>query len=1010
MASSNIYVTPSTSLILIKSLALSTNVLLPTLNVPNFEVKIRDATGSSTLFANPISISTTGGARFINNTSYYAINQPYGFVNIGLRNSTIWQILHTSGQSPADSAANVGVTSVSTTYFGFLSTGQKNVSSLFMQNLTTPNSITLQGPFIVGNLSTPGFIQFQSTLNVYGDAQFDKSLFVSGASLFLSSLSVETLLPLSTVLRSYSSVGAGGSLFVGNSVTVASTLHTQSTLQVNTLGVLKESSEKTTEIGSLQVAGSISTLKQLAVANQTVVQENLAIQQTVSSLSGSFSTGTLVTTGDITLFGSLSTLSSASFFSSFTSLSSLFINQTFSSLSTANITNLVSTQSYRTNLLSSGTSFSTAGDFSILSTLIVKGTLSTSKLLVRNNFSTLDILVEKNVSTFGSVSFDSSLSVDSFANLSGLYVKFDMGIGGNLDVKENLRPSSLYLEGDLLVNHTFITQDPALIRQNVGVGSNVTVKGNLTVLGIPYIGTFNVDNYKVSTLQIITSSPSVALRVSTLNASTLRSDQANLVYSPTSGDTIVSVFSTPSVLNNVISEKVNAKSMQTNLLTVNSLYTQNVLQEDSSLPIASLPKFEIFQKASFPRGLSTLQVITSTATADLFIGSFIGDGNLLANVVPPFSTLSANVVTASSIQVGQFSTIAADFYAGMTVSTNLLAYNSLQFGTGEFLSTGLQQMATVSFQPVNESVLGINNVLYLDASNRRVGVNTSTPLYNLDIRGSLYYTGQLHYSSINTLSFSTLSTNVSFSTLLYSSIFAENTVILPTPSNLLTLRANNPTYSLNNPLFPIFDAAAQYYNLTFSLGDVEYPQSIYAFLTGKQGIFTDRFYSTTTIGQGLFVNNNTKNVGITTIQGIGLNYIPAPVDSSLDLSINGSFRASEVITSTLLILDRVNVSTLEMPQLGINTSIVSTFNTISTNFTLNGSDLINWSLTTNQFVQFVQQPFRKGSLFINRPYTTAFVKDANAPDIGVYSGAFLSSVFITDRCEAQSISLGTQDL
>ena len=1011
MASSNIYVTPSTSLILIKSLALSTNVLLPILNVPNFEVKIRDATGSSTIVSNPILISTTGGAKFIDNTTTYSINQPYGFVNVGLRNSTIWQILHTSGQTPANSAANVGTTNVSTTYFGLVSTAQKNVSSLFMENLNTPNSITLQGPFIVGNLSTPGFIQFESTLNVYGDATFDKSLFVSGATQFLSSVWAETLFPLSTVLRSFSSVGAGGSVSVGESVNVTSSFHTRSTLQVNTLAVLKETSEKTTEIGNLTVAGSISTVKQLAVANQTVVQQNLTINQTLSSLSGAFSTGTLVTTGDITTFGSLSTLSSASFFSSFTTLSSLFINDCFSTFSTANITNLVSTQAYITNLLSSGTSFSTAGDFTVLSTLTVNGSLSSSKILVGKFFSTNDILVQKNVLTSGSATFDSGVSVDSFANLNELNVRFDMGIGGNLDVNEVTTIDTLNIQKNLLVNNDFNTQGAILIRQNLGAASDVEVKGNLTVLGIPYVGTFNVDNYEVSTLQIITSSPSIALRVSTLNASTLQSRQAKLVFSPTSGNTSISVFSTPIRANSISAEKVYAKTTQTNLLTVNSLYTQNLLHEDSTLPIASLPKFEIYQKSSFPRGLSTQRLLASTTTADLVIASFIGDGSLLSDIQPPFSTLSANIVTASTIQVGQFSTVAADFYGGMTVSTNLLAYNTLQFGTGEFTSTGTEQMATVSFQPVNESLLGINNVLYLDASNRRVGINTSTPMYNLDIRGSLYYTGQLYYSFITASSFSTVSTNVFFSTIFYSSIFAENTLLLPSPSNLLTLRANNPTYSFNNPLFPIFDVSAQYYNLTFSLGDVEYPQNVFAFLNGKQGVFTDRFYSTTTIGQGLFVNNNTKNVGITTIQPVvgTSNYIPKSVDSSIDLSIAGSFRASELNASTVVVFDRVLVSTLEMPQLGINTAIVSTFNTMSTTFSFAGSELLNWGLTVNKFVEFIQQPFRKGSIFINRP-PVPFQKDPNVPDISVYSGAFISSLFITDRCEAQSISLGAQDL
>ena len=78
---------------MIKRYERPTNIYLSTFNTPDFQVNIRDTTGSSTLNVN---VSTIGGALFVDGTNLYELNQPFGFVNLSLRTSSFWQVLHLS--------------------------------------------------------------------------------------------------------------------------------------------------------------------------------------------------------------------------------------------------------------------------------------------------------------------------------------------------------------------------------------------------------------------------------------------------------------------------------------------------------------------------------------------------------------------------------------------------------------------------------------------------------------------------------------------------------------------------------------------------------------------------------------------------------------------------------------------------------------------------------------------------------------------------------------------------
>lgn len=993
MASSNIYITPSTSLVLIKRYDRPTNVYLSTFNTPDFQVNVRDTTGSSTL---QVTLSTIGGARFTDNTNSYQINQPYGFVNLSLRTSTLWQILHTSGQTPESSAANVQTTRLSTFFVDVMSTATKRVSSVTIENLNTPNSIQLIGPFIIGNLSTPGFIQLESTLNVYGNASFDKNIFVSGGMSTLSSFQVETLLALSSFVQGFSSFGVGGNLNVGRELFLQSTLHTQSTLQVDTLQVQKSTPIITMNLrDSVLAAGLFSIEKDLSVGGVLFLGGNLTIEQTVSSLSGGFSTGTLTVGGPLTLLGSVSSLSNATFASSMNLQSSLFVQTFFSSLSSMNVGQIVSTNQFQAYFLSSSTSFSTSGDFTILSTLTVNGSLSTNDVKIgQRNLLTVegDLFVAQSVSSFGDTRLQ-TFSAKS-ASLNSLWVSTSVGVGGNLYGFESVTVK------DALLSSIFVTENIEVVGQlnisSLGLSSNLRVRGNMSILGVADIKTFDVTSYGVSSLDIITSSPYIALRASTLNVKgTLNSDQVQLALNPASG-----TISFPAY-GNLLANTLYAKQFDSFQFISPTVTTENILRVSSLVSPGSLPRFEIDQKTMFARGLSTVFVKTNTfESLSTFNGSFVGDGGNLDLVPLFFSTLSATTLVTNALTTDFFSTTLIGFGLQSPEFISLLEIDqSLVFNTPfQILSTSVPSQP-LTIAPLSFSTLNIGNGLFLDSGTRRVGALISNPQYDFDISGSLYYTGNLYYSTMNQLNFYVEKPVLLLSTLRYaSSILINNDAIAKSYifySTLKNLNSKPPALVLNESEQPINE-------LTF----VEPDNQTWASLT------TSPMMSTLNLANQMFVYNQTKQVGINTLEYNyqNSNYTPSPIPSQYEFLVNGDSFLSTLYVSSIT-TTQILTSSFVTPTFGINPTEPSTLNVLSTSFFQ--ENIGRPQIIVNNFVSLIKDEYLNGYCMVKSPLEGGlrFISTSVSSSVYfyVYNQAFVSSAKV-DFLHAETVFCKTQVL
>jgi hypothetical protein len=786
-SSANLVITPSTSLLLIRNVSTPTTVYLSSFNTPNFTVTIRDTTGSASIQTNPVYISTVGSARFLDGTSQYLLNKPYGLVNVGFRNSSFWQILHTSGQTPATAAATVATLQVSTATLAFLSSASKYASSLTIGDLVTTNALILNSPLVITNLSAPGIVVVQSSFTVAGNVTIDKELFVSGPTVLGGPVTVGTLGPLSSVTRVLGSIGVGTSLSVGQTVSVLSTLKTLSTNRLDTLQVQVSSLQTNFQVRSLQVQDHLSTLSSLTVTNLFTTLTTLTVYQTVSSLSETVSTGTLDVRGNFVSQSNISTLGTARFLGAFDVASSLGV-ATFASISTG----LTSWKNLQTSSFST-VSISTLGSLStslltLTSTASISSGVSTAflqgygQMSIGSYFYTPAV-----VSSLGQTRVGGLIDVQTNALLGSLHVSSSIGVGNNLSVRDTSYLGLAVFQGLLSTSKSLTTFGSTELLGNVGVRQSVFVNSNVTIQDFSQISSFFVNSFLLSNLDILTSSPSIDFTASTLNASSLQTRLTTIGITTPETLSVFSTFASTTQFAYATAENVK----------VDTVVASNVWwgSKQTSLAEASRPQFVLNTAANLPQGFSTQHVQGGFVQANTLTANFLGDGANISNIAVPYAHISGFTTFASSIQTTFLftSSVLASSFTNIVQTTAVSSFQSPSFvieGIGYPLRSDTNQILRL---PNNKAVL--NRKLFLDAATNKVGYNISSPLYNLDISG-IFYTSNLFFSTINPLWISTQGTAF-FSSIYTSSTYVRDSLRFAT--NGISIYASNTVDSSVQP-------------------------------------------------------------------------------------------------------------------------------------------------------------------------------------------------------------------
>ena len=953
-ATTNIYVTPSTSLILIRNVSTPTNIYLSSFNTPNFTVSVRDTTGSSTILTNSVYLSTIGTARFMDGSFLYTLNQPYGFVNLGFRNSSFWQVLHTSGQSPLDSAATVGKLNISTSYIGVLSTSIATISSLSLENLTTTNAVTIQGPFVITNLSAPGIVTVQSTFTVLGDVQIDGNLFVSGTTYFQSSLNTTELLPLSNVIRVFSSFGVGGHLSVGGTLTIGSTLFTQSDNFVPSLQVQKSTLATTTTLeGVLNVGSVLSSLRSLVVqetASFTTSNHFVSILQDVSSIvsDNTFSTNTLSVFGNSLVKESLFTRY-ADFYST------LFIGSTLRILSNANTSTLFVGGNFFTNTLSVSTlstlsSFST-GIASVRFSTILSSGLSTTGIDILH-FASISKSFETvaTISSLGPTRVKDTLFVQNNGLFDTLTFFSDLKtevLTASTVTLTSISLSSLNTTGSLTASG-IIT-----IEKGLCVFGNALVQNNVIASGTSVISTIETPSYLIDTLNITTSSPYTAFTASSFNASTVEVNSFLVRATDPPTLTVGSTFASTTQFNTAVAEAVRVRIAQTSSLFWGPSRVEGV---NASLDVRSY----------FPQGLSAQTLLVNSLTADFISSRFSGDGQGVSNIFfsNVFSNVSATTGFVSTISTAQVftSSLNASTFQNLlftTANSSFQSENLVIEGLGYPFRFDKNQILLV-----NSNLYAINRTLFIDTLQNRVGVNISSPQADMDISGGLI-AGFIEYSTINDMVVSSFSNPTNLSTIFTSNIFVRDSFNVST--SIIVMGTFDSPVS-----FVISTQQTGPYEL--SLGNV---LSLIA------------FPSSIALLNRLFIHNDTKNV---TVKSLDSNILgpDQSINSSISLAVSTMYVNSITHVSSL-VAESLLTNSLTTPYFLINpVDDKISVNTIST-----GSQglFFNYDLLT--VINSFQQP-RVG------------IKTKNPlAALDIHGSAYFSSLNLFGPLITRNLSLGS---
>jgi hypothetical protein len=956
----DITITPSTSLVLLKSLSSVTNVYLPAFasSVPLFSVTIRDTTGLSSILTTPVRISTIGSARFVDGTNYYPLDRPYGLVNVSLRNSNTWQVNHTSGKPPAAAAATVGVLSTASSFFTVMSSLQTFVSTFVVENLTTPNSVTITSPFIVANLSTPGFVLMEQSFYVRDNVQLNNRLNVSGPVHIFSSVFTEDLSVINGFdNRVLSSVGIGGNIFV-SSLSVKSTVTLTSTVQVSSLQVMLSSIQETSFFSqTLTTAGLISTLGQVAVGYATTVGRNATFAKEVSTFGGQVQTSNLSVLDDTTIVRGISSVAAlgatTTFLSSVQGFSPLIAKQSLLFQSTLGLAGTLYTSSLSSLVFSTLGSVSTAR-LSLLSTASITGNISTS-LFQSYQYVSIGgtLFLPGSLSSLSNTVVKGDINVLGSTTFASVHTSSSVGVGGDASVTQSTFASFLTVEGDFQTKN-LTTLGFSQIQGSVGVGDSATVYGSLRVEGEPTISSFLVESFLLSNLQIRTSSPFVSFQVSSLHASTIQTDFTRIQAAVPDIYTVSSTYASTTQLT-----YAEAENARLNTAYTDSLFVGNT----SALSLDSSPRFALNVKSQFAQGISSLEVRADLVTASArFQGNAVGTVFYLSNVPAPFPFFSGITTAVSSVTLSTL--FASSFRASTFVTTKLAnVFSTVITPYLVFESQGFTPRYDVNqFLTLNPTSMVVNRSLTFDRQNNRIGLFQSTPLYDLDISGQVYATN-FFYSSINTVVVSTTGTVV------YSTIYTSSATVL-----------NSLSYG---------ETGLGLFSQNAFTGDTSFR------INAAVSSFADSF--------GLFDCVEQSTILLNTALQIGRNQRMAVN------GVNGTTGELQLPTHALTIKDtlrseEVNVSTLSLLQSLQTTSIVSPTFTVNCNTSL---PLNTLSASVNKLILNSFVTMQTNLLESNRFVGIRTVEPTASLD--VRGNAYFSTLYTFENSRTNYVSMGFQE-
>lgn len=448
-------------------------VLLSSLNAPGTLVTIRDIAGLASTNRGVV-VSTTVGVHFLDGPScnIYTINQPYGFLTVTPKTSSIWAVTNTFAFPEGSTAANVNQFTANFATISSLSANRAQLSTVGISTLSTDMT------------------QVRYNLSV-GQSTIADTGYVKGAFTALSSIST------------------AGTVYAASSLVTRDIL-ASGHLQVSCIQVQQSTGYALQVAGAAEFASTVSVLRDVYVGGNISTQGNVIVGGSLSmngglQLSGTINAGNLSTTGflgvgrDAQFQSSLQVRDNATFYRHVSIASNLLVAGGISTLNTLAASSVTITgQAFVGTNLSVMSSIYAGGNVSVAGNLAVAGNLIFNDVLLDLNalsiFSTLT--VGGMISTMGNIAVGSGLRVMGSTILQGLVsTASSMNVGGSISTTGNLAVggsatffSSLSVRGavtklgDVNIGGLLSTQSTLVVGDSIRVASNMFIGGVISSL------------------------------------------------------------------------------------------------------------------------------------------------------------------------------------------------------------------------------------------------------------------------------------------------------------------------------------------------------------------------------------------------------------------------------------------------------------------------------------------------------------------------------------------------
>jgi microcystin-dependent protein len=929
----------------------SVNVGVGTTN-PAYTIDVNGTGRFTTLLATNTTITNvTSTNLFGSNTSVGSLN-----VNIGITSSNL-------------NSTNITTTNVLSTNI--------TVSTLNSTGITTSSLLASTG-ISTGSILSTGFTTgaIMSTGLTTGNINFTGSLFQNGVAYLGSQWTGTT----GTTLF----YGTSGSVNVGIGTSNPSfNLDVNGTMRVATsitTGVIYATSSTITNVVHTNTTSTNINITNSSITNFVsttgTIPNVLLTNVSASSLNiTGITTAALLNTGLIStanIFATTATIPNISH-TNLTSSTILATNITTTNLISTNVTttNMLSTLITTSNLIATSGTVSNISNTNITTTNLLATTV-TSTNLITTNVTTTNLLASNvtstnmtttNIST-GTIQYTSATGI----NITTGTIVANTGISTatllitgltqmtNTTASTNSTSGAVNISGGLSLSNTndttSFTQGGALtvaggvsIAKGLSLGSTISLGGVTTQFGGSFVASNNVISLTdVTGLLFSTAnirSFSLVISISIIRSAGgnlftqyfidgIQTDSGWLLDDYFIGDTSGVIFSITSLgqiqylSSNLTNWTSSTFKYSATAYSISGNYTPTNPQTTGNYTITGI-----------------LTITNSTGSSNSSNGSLIvGGGVGISQNLNVSGIISTGNIATTNITIGTL-------VGNVSSMTNIFATN---ITSSNLVTTNLLTNGALS------AIYNSNTIGSIFTTGGNVGIATTSPVYNLDITGTMRNTGQVYLTGSNAIGITTNPSSTGTG-----SLNISGDIILPggTVGNIFftTAFVNPPTFTTRSPgtkviLYPSISASS----LDFALGI----ENSHMWLSNNGGLkvynnsLTPMLWSNST---GLSINTGTAptftldvagTARITT--GITTGAIAATTYTGGNMQLSGSITAANiVVTGTLTTANTttsnvINTNTT-MSTLYVTSSIVSPSNTfgssIITNMTAGGMRLGN---------------------------------------------------------------------